>query len=83
MSDPLRQRRGRNLGQTGLGNGIEEIRSQVPHRTPEYSIDLRSMTTHTGSFEMSFDHYDPVSGKVADEVIAQAKEFIKQQAEDE
>jgi len=83
MSD-LSGRRGRILGQTGLGNGIEEIRAQVPHQELlKYAIDLRSMTSGTGSFEMSFDHYDPVSGKVADEVIAQAKEFIKQQAEDE
>jgi elongation factor G len=83
MSD-LSGRRGHILGQTGLGNGIEEIRAQVPHQELlKYAIDLRSMTSATGSFEMSFDHYSPISGKIADEVIAAAKEFIKQQAEDE
>jgi Translation elongation factors (GTPases) len=83
MSD-LSARRGHILGQTGLGNGIEEIRAQVPHHELlKYAIDLRSMTSGTGSFDMSFDHYSPVSGKIADDVIAAAKDFIKQQAEDE
>ncbi len=82
MSD-LSSRRGRILGQAGVGNGIEEIRAQVPqHELLKYAIDLRSMTSGTGSFEVSFDHYDPVSGKIADEVIAAAKEFIKQHEED-
>lgn len=82
MSD-LSSRRGRILGQAGVGNGIEEIRAQVPQQELlKYAIDLRSMTSGTGSFEVSFDHYDPVSGKIADEVIAAAKEFIKQHEED-
>jgi len=83
MSD-LSSRRGHILGQTSLGTGIEEIRAQVPHHELlKYAIDLRSMTSGTGSFDMAFDHYSPISGKIADEVIAAAKEFIKQQAEDE
>ena len=83
MSD-LSSRRGHILGQAGLGKGIEEIRAQVPHHELlKYAIDLRSMTSSTGSFEMSFDHYSPISGKIADDVIAAAQEFIKQQAEDE
>jgi elongation factor G len=83
MSD-LSGRRGHILGQTSLGNGIEEIRAQVPHHELlKYAIDLRSMTSGTGSFEMVFDHYSPISGKIADEVITAAKEFIKLQADDE
>ncbi|ULQ59429.1 elongation factor G [Brucepastera parasyntrophica] len=83
MSD-LSGRRGHILGQSNLGNGIEEIRAQVPHQELlKYAIDLRSMTSGTGSFEMVFDHYSPISGKIADDVIAAAKEFIKQQNEDD
>ena len=83
MSD-LSSRRGHILGQTSLGAGIEEIRAQVPHQELlKYAIDLRSMTSGTGSFDVTFDHYSPISGKIADEVIAAAKEFIKQQTEDE
>ena len=41
------------------------------------------MTFGTGSFETSFDHYDPISGKIADEVIKASKEFINMnQSED-
>jgi len=81
MSD-LSSRRGRILGQSQLANGIEEIRAQVPHKELlRYAIDLRSMTSGTGSFEMSFDHYDPISGKIADEVVTAAKAFIEEQEE--
>lgn len=76
MSD-ISGRRGRILGQNDIGGGIEEIRAQVPQsELLKYAIDLRSITSGTGSFETSFDHYDPISGKIADEVIAAAKEFI-------
>ncbi|AGT44458.1 elongation factor G [Treponema pedis] len=81
MSD-LSSRRGRILGQSSPASGIEEIRAQVPHKELlRYAIDLRSMTSGTGSFEMSFDHYDPISGKVADDVIAEAKAFMEEQEE--
>ena len=81
MSD-LSSRRGRILGQSSPASGIEEIKAQVPHKELlRYAIDLRSMTSGTGSFEMSFDHYDPISGKVADEVIAEAKAFMEEQEE--
>ena len=81
MSD-LSGRRGHILGQTSLGAGIEEIRAQVPHHELlKYAIDLRSMTSGTGSFDMTFDHYSPISGKIADEVIVAAKEFIKETVE--
>lgn len=76
MSD-VSGRRGRILGQNNIGGGIEEIRAQVPQsELLRYAIDLRSITSGTGSFETSFDHYDPISGRIADDVIAAAKEFI-------
>jgi len=78
MSD-LSSRRGRILGQDSLSGGIEELRAQVPHKELlKYAIDLRSMTSGTGSFEMSFDHYDPISGKIAEEVIQSAKAFMEE-----
>lgn len=83
MSD-MSGKRGRILGQTPLGGGIEEIRAQAPQaELLKYAIDLRSMTSGTGSFETAFDHYDPISGKIAEEVIAKAKEFMTVRIEDE
>lgn len=83
MSD-MSGKRGRILGQSPLGGGIEEIRAQVPQaELLKYAIDLRSMTSGTGSFETSFDHYDPISGKIAEDVIAAAKEFMTVRIEDD
>ncbi len=80
MSD-LSSRRGRILGQEAIGSGIEEIRAQVPQsELLRYAIDLRSITSSTGSFETSFDHYDPVSGKLADKIVEEAKAIAKSQA---
>lgn len=82
MSD-LSSRRGRILGQNPIGSGIEEIKAQVPQaELRRYAIDLRSITSATGSFETSFDHYDPISGKTADAVIEEAKAFNEKLAEE-
>jgi elongation factor G len=75
MSD-LSGKRGKILGQQSISGGIEEIRAQVPQsELLRYSIDLRSITSGTGSFSMEFDHYAPISGKIADEVIKGAQAF--------
>jgi elongation factor G len=56
-----------------LGGGIHEVKAQVPQsELLRYSIDLRSITSGTASFEMDFSHYNPISGKVADDVIKAA-----------
>ncbi len=82
MSD-LSSRRGKILGQNMLGGGITEIKAQVPQsELLRYSIDLRSMTSGTGSFEVEFDHYSPISGKTADDVIKAAQAFRTHESED-
>lgn len=70
LSD-MSSKRGRVLGQDPLGGGIVEIDALVPQaELLRYAIDLKSMTAGTGSFEMAFDHYEPVQGKIAEEIIA-------------
>ena len=70
----LSGRRGRVMGQDQLGGGIIEIKAQVPQaELLRYAIDLRSITSGTGGFELEFDHYNPISGKIAEDVIAAAK----------
>ncbi|MDR2518500.1 MAG: elongation factor G [Spirochaetaceae bacterium] len=81
MSD-LSGKRGKILGQDSVG-GIEEIRAQVPQaELLRYSIDLRSITSGTGSFSVDFDHYSPISGKIAEEVIKAAQSFRVQETEE-
>jgi elongation factor G len=81
MSD-LSGKRGKILGQDAVG-GIGEIRAQVPQaELLRYSIDLRSITSGTGSFSVEFDHYAPISGKIADDVIKAAEAFkVKEEEE--
>ena len=81
MSD-LSGKRGKILGQDSSG-GIAEIRAEVPQaELLRYSIDLRSITSGTGSFAAEFSHYAPISGRIADEVI-KARESFKLQEADE
>ena len=81
MSD-LSGKRGKILGQDSSG-GIAEIRAEVPQaELLRYSIDLRSITSGTGSFSVAFSHYAPISGRIADEVI-KARESFKFQESDE
>jgi elongation factor G len=73
LSD-LSARRGRVLGQEPMGGGIQAIKALVPQaELLRYSIDLKSITSGTASFEMAFDHYDPITGKIAEDIIKAAK----------
>ncbi len=72
LSD-LSSKRGRVLGQESLG-GIEVIKALVPQKELlRYSIDLKSITSGTGSFEIKFHGYQSISGKLAEDVIAKSK----------
>ncbi|MCL1812083.1 MAG: elongation factor G [Treponema sp.] len=74
MSD-LSGKRGKILGQDSAG-GIAEIRAEVPQaELLRYSIDLRSITSGTGSFSMAFAHYAPISGRIAEDVIKARESF--------
>jgi len=81
MSD-LSGKRGKILGQDSAG-GIAEIRAEVPQaELLRYSIDLRSITSGTGSFGVTFSHYAPISGRIAEDVIKAAEAFKIQEEEE-
>jgi elongation factor G len=74
LSD-LSSKRGRVQGQENIGGGIVQIDAEVPQAEMlRYAIDLRSITSGTGSFEMEFDHYEEVRGKIAQDIIDAAKQ---------
>jgi elongation factor G len=82
MSD-LSGKRGKIQGESSLGGGIEEVKAQVPaSELLRYSIDLRSITSGTGSFGVEFSHYSPISGKIAEDVIKAAAAFKVQESDD-
>jgi len=81
MSD-LSSKRGKILGQDSSG-GIAEIRAEVPQaELLSYSIGLRAITSGTGSFGVSLDHYAPIAGRIAEDVIKAAEAFKIQEEED-
>ena len=81
MSD-LSGKRGKIVGQDSAG-GIAEVRAEVPMaELLRYSIDLRSITSGTGSFLVDFSHYSPISGRIADDVIKARAEFKVQEADE-
>ncbi|MCL2209447.1 MAG: elongation factor G [Treponema sp.] len=81
MSD-LSGKRGKILGQDSAG-GIAEVRAEVPMaELLRYSIDLRSITSGTGSFNVDFSHYAPITGRIADEVVRARAEFKVQEADE-
>ena len=73
LSD-LSGRRGRVTGQEPIGGGSVEIKAQVPHaELLKYAIELKSMTSGTGAFATEFSHYNPVTGRNAEDIIRNAK----------
>jgi elongation factor G len=73
LSD-LSSKRAKVLGQEDLGGGILEVDAEVPQsELLRYSIDIKSITSGTGSFEMEFDHYSTISGKISEAVIKAAE----------
>ncbi|MCR5761174.1 MAG: elongation factor G [Sphaerochaetaceae bacterium] len=80
LSD-LSSKRGRVLGQEDLGGNMVQVNAEVPQAEMlNYAIDLKSMTSGTGSFELTFDHYETLAGKLAEDVI---KASLAAKAEEE
>jgi elongation factor G len=65
----LNARRGRITGMESRGN-IQTIQAQVPLATMfGYATALRSSTQGRATFTMQFDHYEPVSANLAEEIL--------------
>jgi len=68
ITSDLNARRGR-IHAMGAG----EIEAHVPQaELLSYSKDLKAITSGTASFEMEFSHYQPISGRIAENVIKEA-----------
>jgi elongation factor G len=55
-------------------NGWDVVEAQIPEaEIADLIIDLRSATAGVGTFTAAFDHMAEVTGRLADDVLAQAK----------
>ncbi|QEN03215.1 elongation factor G [Thiospirochaeta perfilievii] len=58
LSD-LSSKRAKIQNQESIGGGIQSIIAQVPQaEVLKYAIDLKSITSGTGAFELEFSHYE-------------------------
>lgn len=63
LSD-LSSKRAKIQNQDSLGGGIQSITAQVPQaEVMKYAIDLKSITSGTGAFEVEFSHYEKCNRK--------------------
>ncbi|MES2254061.1 MAG: elongation factor G [Pseudomonadota bacterium] len=66
-------RRGAPLGFDGRDGwrGWDTVRAEMPlSEVSDLIVDLRSLTQGVGTFEMEFDHFAELGGKLADQVVA-------------
>jgi elongation factor G len=70
----LNSKRGRVLGMDSDG-AVRVVSAEVPMAEMQrYSIDLRSITSGRGSFEMDMHHYEEAPPQEAQKVIAAARD---------
>ena len=68
----INAKRGRVLGMDSDG-GVRVVEAQMPMASVQrYAVDLRSMTSGRGTFEVVFDHYEEVPSQEAERIIAAA-----------
>lgn len=69
----INAKRGRVLGMDSEGN-TRVITAEVPMaEVQRYAIDLRSITSGRGTFEVTFDHYAEMPHQEAQKIVAAAK----------
>ncbi|MEX1271436.1 MAG: elongation factor G, partial [Acidimicrobiia bacterium] len=72
----INAKRGRVLGMDTDGS-LRVITAEVPlAEVQRYAIDLRSMTSGRGSFELEIDHYEEVPHQESQRIIAAAQEAV-------
>ena len=69
-------RRGQLLGydaRPGWSNWDTVVAEMPQNEIGNLIIELRSLTQGVGTFEMAFDHLQEISGKIADQIVADRK----------
>ncbi len=74
ITGDINSRRGRVLGMDAKGKN-QVVKALIPLAEMfKYASDLRSVTGGRGSYTMSFSHYEIVPQRIAQSIIAQAKQ---------
>lgn len=76
----MNRRRGRIMGMTPIGKGLQKVEVEVPQaEVPKYATDLRSMTQGRGSYTLKFLRYEEVPGNLAPKIIEEAKHRMEEE----
>ncbi len=71
----INKRRGRVLGMTPIGDGMQEIVAEVPQgEMTTFSIAMRQITQGRGSFTTEFARYERCPENITQKVIEESKE---------
>ncbi|MDE5604611.1 MAG: elongation factor G [Eubacterium sp.] len=71
----INKRRGRVLGMTPAGDGMQEILAEVPDaEMATFSTSMRQITQGRGSFEAEFARYERCPEHIAQKIIAESKD---------
>lgn len=74
-------RRGRIMGVDTLGH-LQVVNAQVPQAEMfQYAINLRSMTSGRGTYEMAFSHYDPVPEEITKKIVSERQRLLTEEEE--
>jgi len=74
-------RRGRIMGVDTLGH-LQVVNAQVPQAEMfQYAINLRSMTSGRGTYEMDFSHYDPVPEELTKKIVSERQGLLSEEEE--
>lgn len=74
-------RRGRIMGVDTLGH-LQVVNAQVPQAEMfQYAINLRSMTSGRGTYEMNFSHYDPVPEEITKKIVSERQGLLTEEEE--
>ncbi len=71
----INKRRGRVLGMTPAGDGMQEILAEVPDaEMTTFSTSMRQITQGRGSFEAEFSRYERCPEHIAQKIIAESNQ---------
>ena len=70
----INKRRGRVLGMTPSGDGMQEILSEIPQaEMATFSTAMRQITQGRGSFESEFARYERCAEHIAQKIISESE----------
>ncbi len=78
MMGELNKRRGRVLGMTPAEDSETTIEAEVPmSEMHDFAVLVRQMTQGAGAFTFEFERYEALPGQLEADVIAKAKEILR------